>query len=262
MRFFRMFLLHCQQVFEYRGRSLVWFIISLVGPLTMILFWNGAAQSSHGQLQFATIASYYLLLIPIGTALTSHVDEDIAYDDIKDGQLTRYLTRPVSFYWIKFLEEVPNRLLQGLYGVLIILGISFFFPSITLFSQNPFSIVLTCIILFLGYLMSFTYKILIGFVAFWLTDIGGFLQFENMLWYILTGYLMPLSLLPQWLGNIALVSPFSYMLYYPLLAVQGSLPITQLLFTIFIQLCWMGIMLLFYQILWTMGIKKYTAVGQ
>lgn len=257
-----MFLLHFQHVFEYRGRSLVWFIIGLVGPLTMILFWNGAAKSSNGTLQFGDIAAYYLLLIPISITLTSHIEEDIAYEDIRDGGLSKYLTRPFSFFWIKVLEESPNRILQGGYGVIIVTGLSFFFPVISPLFSDIFYVVLLILICLLGYILSFTYKSLIGFVAFWLTDIGGFLQFENMIFFVFSGVMMPLSLLPEQITKIAYALPFAYMIYYPVRAVQGKLELNELFLTIFIQLVWIMVMYVGYMLMWRIGIKKFTAVGQ
>ncbi len=263
MRFFRIFLLHFQNVFEYRSRAFIWLIISLVGPLTMILFWNGASQTnSSSEFPFASIASYYFMLMLVGVMLTSHVEVEVSHEDIRDGGLTKYLTKPFSFYWINFFKEIPYRLLQGFYSLVILIIFALLFPSLVSFVTDPLSVVLTLSIFILGYLLSFTYKMLVGFIAFWLTDIGGFLQFENMIWIMLTGYVLPLPLLPSYIESIALFSPFSYMIYFPVLAAQGSLSHSQLFFTLFVQLCWLGVLLLFYQLLWRNGIKKYTAVGQ
>lgn len=262
MRFFRMFLLNFQNVFEYRARSFVWFIIGLIGPFTMILFWNGASQNSHGQLHFSEIASYYLLLIPVGITLTSHVEEDIAYEDIKDGMLTKYLTKPYPFYWMKFLEESPYRLLQGFYGIIIVLLTIFFFPWIGITLHGFLEGVVICSILGLGYLLSLTYKLCVGLIAFWITDIGGFLQFENMIWFVFGGYMMPLHLLPLQISNFSYTLPFAYILYYPVRALQGDLSISQLFFVLFIQMCWLVGLIICYKILWYFGIRKYTAIGQ
>src|SRR6478735_11104293 len=131
MRFFRIFLLYFQTVLEYRGRSFVSFLIAFLIPGTMILFWNGATQSKGSHIQFSTIASYYLLLIPIGVALTSHVEEDIAREDIQEGSLVKYLTKPFSYYWIKFYQEIPFRIIQGFFGVIAVACIALLIPALS-----------------------------------------------------------------------------------------------------------------------------------
>jgi ABC-2 type transport system permease protein len=261
MRILRIFLLNFQNVFEYRSRSFVWFVIGLIGPLVMILFWY-AASNSNSDLQFSTIASYYLLLIPISITLTSHVEEKVSNEDIKDGELTHYLMRPFSYYWFNYFEEVPYRLLQGFYGIVIVGILLYFFPYLLTIKQNPFSLLLAICIFILGYALSFTFKMIVGLVTFWVTDIGGFIQFEDMLFFIFAGYMMPLYLLPTQMQHIAQFLPFAYMIYYPVQAVQGALSVDQLFWTMFLQVCWLLGLVYIYSVLWHNGLKKFTATGQ
>jgi ABC-2 type transport system permease protein len=228
----------------------------------MILFWNGAVQSKGSAIQFSTIASYYLLLIPIGIALTSHVEEGIAHDDIRQGELVKYLTKPFSYYWIKFYEEIPFRILQGIYGIVAVLCLAWFFPVIAVFVHDPVAIFLTTLIFFFAYLLSFSYKMIVGLIAFWLTDIGGFFQFQEMVSVILAGYLIPLSFLPSQVAMVAYFSPFAYMIYFPVLAAQGRLAVFELIHVVILQSLWLLGLWCLYMLLWTNGLKKFTAVGQ
>ena len=112
MRHLRIFLLHLQYAFELRSRSFVWFLISFINASIYLLFWQGALRTGNvivEGLSLSGITSYYLLLIIAGAFLTVHIDEDIALGDIKQGYLVKYLTRPFSYFWIKFIEEIPYR---------------------------------------------------------------------------------------------------------------------------------------------------------
>src|SRR6266702_2729178 len=131
MRFFKIFFLHFQDVFEQRARSFVFFLISLVNPLILILFWKGATRSSSfhpTDWTFSTILSYYLFLTIASALLVSRIEDDVATQDIKQGQLAGYLLRPFPYIWKKFFEEIPQRLLQGMYAF-VTFGIFFFFLS-------------------------------------------------------------------------------------------------------------------------------------
>lgn len=48
MRYVKIFLLHFQDALHSRARSLVWFPVAFIGPLLLLLFWQGAI-SEHGE---------------------------------------------------------------------------------------------------------------------------------------------------------------------------------------------------------------------
>ncbi|MCX6731284.1 MAG: hypothetical protein NTZ55_05540, partial [Candidatus Roizmanbacteria bacterium] len=55
-----------------------------------------------------------------GLFLTSHVEQEVAEMDIKQGELVNYLTKPISYYWINFIGELPYRVLQAFYAAILI----------------------------------------------------------------------------------------------------------------------------------------------
>ncbi len=110
--------------------------------------------------------------------------------------------------------------------------------------------------------LTFTFKMALGLSAFWFTDVSGFYQLADAILIICAGYMIPLSLLPTWVSQITYALPFSYMLYFPIVALQGSLSQLQLLQIIFMQLMWTTVMSFLYSFLWRMGIRKFTGIGQ
>jgi len=120
MRYVRMLLIHFEDALAERSRSFVWFLIALINPLMLLLFWRGAIlekPDAYGQWNIPSIMSYYLLLIIAGAFLQVHIDEKIAYSDIQQGQLANYLTRPFSYLLWNFFIELPYRVIQGSFGV-------------------------------------------------------------------------------------------------------------------------------------------------
>ena len=123
MRVLRILNLQIEKLFEHRLRSFIWFLNPLINALIMLLFWRGILHDSGGSIgawNMSSITGYYFLLMIAGSFLVSHVEEEVAYRDIKDGNIVRYLIKPFSYYTIKFLEEIPYRLLQGFYGVCVL----------------------------------------------------------------------------------------------------------------------------------------------
>lgn len=264
MRTVRILLLHCQHVLEYKLRSFVWFLHPIQNCLILVLFWLGAFSGKKEIFGWtmSEITAYYFLLTIASSLLMSHIEDDVSDYDIKKGDLVKYLLRPYSYYWIKFFEEIPWRLLQGFYGLILLL---FFLAILGNFLQlklTPLSIFSSSIIIVLAYFISFTYKIILGFTAFWFKDARGFYQLLEIVSIILCGGVIPLTLAPNYVRQIADLTPFPYMIYYPVTVFQGRYALDMTLKIIAAQFFWLALLLALKNLLWQKGIKSFTAVGQ
>lgn len=265
MKYARIFLLHFQQVFEQRARSFIWFLLALLNPLMALVFWLGAYAQKGFTLtnwSLSSITTYYFLLIIAGAFLIVHIEEDVAVLDIREGGLVRYLLRPSPYYWMKFLDEISYRLLQGMFGVIVFFIFLLSLRNFVTIAGTPTTLILAVIIICLGFLISFTFKMILGLSAFWFTDFWGLQQLTEVIILVMAGFVIPLDLFPEFMRNIAFFLPFSYIAYFPVVAVQGKLAIPELLRVIFMQGLWFAIMFFFYQFLWRKGIYKFTAIGQ
>lgn len=265
MRYVRIFALHVQDVFQNRGRSFIYFLMGLLNPLLQLVFWSGAITEDGGKSglwDFGEMASYYLLITVAMSLLVVHIEEDVAFLDIKEGVLAKYLLKPFSYFISKFMEELPWRIIQGFFAIIVfiafvgVVGISF--PLV----GDPMRISLALVIAVLALLISYTLKMLLGLFALWTTDFWGILSVEEVVFLILGGIVMPLAYYPAALASIAYVLPFSYIVYFPVIAAQGKLTDIAMINVIGSQLAWILALYVLYRVVWKNGMKKFTAVGQ
>lgn len=264
MSLLNIFSLHLQQVLHHRLRSLVWFFIPLMNNLTLILFWSGALKNSTPSANWtmSSVTTYYFLLTIAGSMLNSHIEEDIASLDIQQGDLVRYLVRPFPYYWIKFIEEIPYRLLQGSYGIVLLVLFSLTFGNLIQISHDPFVLSMSGLIAILAYFMSYTMKVNLGLSAFWFVDSRGFFELFTIILIVFSGGIVPLHLLPTAFQTLSYILPFSYTAYYPIVALQGQLNTIQLFQVVEIQIIWLGALIVLNRMMWSRGIKEFTAFGQ
>ena len=260
MRYFRIFLLHMQEVVEQRGRVFVWLLIAFFTPAILILFWRGAKEI--GGWTIPEITSYYLFIIVMNAMLMSHQEEHIARIDIQEGQLTGYLVRPFSYFWLTFFRELPWRLLQGGLGISALFVLWIFLPNWFTITTSPLILVGTVLICILAFFLTFLFKSIIGILAFWMTDTRGLFEMTNVMLVVFTGSLMPLAFYPQWLMHLIHYTPFSYMLYFPVISLQGKVPFTEMTQGMLMQVVWIAAGIFVYRALWRAGLQKYTTVGQ
>ena len=260
MRYLRIFLLHTREVFEERSRLLVWFLVGLISPLILILFWRGANTLNGWTIE--EITSYYFLVITVRVLVVSHHEERVALIDIKEGGLTAYLLKPFSYFWIRFFSEFTYRLIQGIFGFGLLFVLVRFLPTYFVFASSLEKIMLSILILVMSVFLVFTFKTIVGILAFWMTEARGTFEVVEVMLSLFAGYLMPLAFFPAWVQNFVYYTPFPYMVYLPVIAIEGKLNILQLWQVIGVQSIWIVIFYFIYNKLWIAGVKKYTAIGQ
>lgn len=260
MRYAKILFLYFQEGIEQRARNFVYFLLSLFGPLVLILFWRGAHTS--GNWNFSAITTYYLFFIIAGALLMAHIEDDVARIDIQEGSLVSYILKPFSYYWTKFFAELPWRVFQGFFGLITLFICIIFFKVHISIATSMFFIIATILSSFLAYILSFSFKMCLGLIALWTTDISGMYQFFDMLAFIFAGYIVPIYLFPHNLQVISYILPFAYMIYFPIAVLQGQLSTQQVLLFLGIQFGWVIIFYAIYTYLWKKGLHQFTGVGQ
>ncbi len=264
MKYVKILFLHFQDALEDRSRSFVWFLLALIDPLLLLLFWRGALAASGGDIggwQLSSITAYYLLLTIASSLLVVHIEEVVAYYDIYQGWLANYLLRPVSYFWYKLLQELPYRLLQGTMGIGVFLMMWLALGNLLNVDVSTGNLVRSLIIALLAFGISFLLKMVLGLSALWTTDFTGLAQLLEVTFLLFGGFIVPLSLFPTWLERLAYSLPFPYIVYFPVVSFQGRLTTVDFYRVLWAQLLWAVVLFLLSMILWRRGVQKFTGVG-
>src|SRR5579872_2902526 len=153
MKYLKIFLLYFQNVGEQRARCFVWFLLSLFGPLVLILFWRGA-KFTNG-ITFSEITTYYLFFIIAGALLMSHIEDDVARLDIQEGGLVSFILKPFSYYWTRLFSEIPWRIFQGFFGIITLILCLVLFHIHLSITHSLLFILLGIISSFFAYILSY-----------------------------------------------------------------------------------------------------------
>ncbi len=264
MRYARIFSIYFQDALQYRSTSFIWFILALLNPLMVLLFWRGAFLSGTSPIEgwtYPMIASYYLLLVVANTLLLCHIENDIARRDIQMGMLSSYLMKPFSYLIHKFFSELPWRAIQGFFALITILFFVFVLKINIHTSSDVSTLLLSVLITVIAHFIGFLFKMIVGLSAFWVTDYSGLQQLIEVLTIIFAGFVMPLALFPTGIRAIATASPFAYMIYFPVIAFLGQLSLLELFQVVGGGLFWLTVFFCVYCILWEKGTRKFSGIG-
>jgi len=263
MRYVNLFSLYFQNVFSHRGRPLVYVSTYVINALIFLTFLQGVFQHSNSinTWTLSSVTSYYFLLIVAAGTLMMHPEVPIFRDDIEKGELAARLLKPFSYYWQRFNIELPVRIFQGTSGVIIACLLAFFYHTTLQFELSPLTALLAVVVILLAFFICFTFKIILALTALWTTEIRGAQELTDILVTIFAGYVVPVNLLPGILEKIAYFLPFAYIIYYPIVAIQGKLAVSALFSVIGIQVVWLILLGVLFQVLWRKGLTQYSDFG-
>ena len=102
---------------------------------------------------------------------------------------------------------------------------------------------------------------LLGMITFWTTRVGAIYELYFALELVLSGRLVPMSLMPPWVQQIASFLPFQWTFFYPINALTGQPTPAELLSGLGMQFLWITGGLLLVNLVWRLGIRRFSAVG-
>lgn len=251
-----------QDCIAYRANALAWGLVDGLPALTMAVVWLSVYRdrTEVGGYSLTQMVTYYMVALAVGMLTTPHPEYDLN-DGIRTGRITPYLARPMDMWiqrilgecmWqgVKFLMFLPTLLLAGF---LVRRFISL--PGI---AERLLPLLAS---LLLAYCVNVGVKMILGSLAFWITETGGIFTVTECIWVFLSGELLPLSLLPPWAVALSGWLPFKWVIWFPVELAMGRLDPAGILHGLVIQFAWALASLGLARVVWNRGLNAFQAVG-
>jgi ABC-2 type transport system permease protein len=243
----------------YRAEFLVW-ILTTTMPLVMLALWTSvASEAPFRQYTSEDFIAYYLATLIVRNLTSNWVAWQIS-EEVRMGMMSMRLLRPMHpfvAYSVSHLAAVPFRSLVALpIAALLLLG-----SGASALTREPLQLALIAPSLALAWLITFSLLFALGAIAFFVTRTMGLLNLYFLLFSLFSGYLLPLPLMPGWIASTAEVLPFRYMLSVPVELMTRSLDDGEILALMIGQLAWAAVMVAVALWVWSLGIRRYEAVG-
>jgi len=258
-----------QNSLTYRFNFLARSLFGLIPLMAMIYVWrtiyHGNADTKGstmvGAYTYAEMVSYYLLTTIVDALTAVNEDDWQIAADIKDGNISQFLLKPIDYLWYRFCLFLSGRVT---YLAVAIVPLTIFISCMHNYFVLPhdigalvlflFSVLLTAM---LQFFMSYTMAML----AFWVLEVSTFIFILFAFEYLASGPLFPLDILPVWLERVLYFTPFPYQLYFPISIYMGKTTGNELVHGLIIQFGWVCATYALARFAWNRGIKKYESVG-
>jgi ABC-2 type transport system permease protein len=245
-------------VLIYRVQMLIWMLTGVL-PLIMLAAWLSlGAGGPVGSFTPTDFIAYYLAAIFVRQLTGVWIVWDMDYQ-IRQGEFSTLLLRPLDPIHVFAVHAIGSKGLRFLM-LAPVLGTAAFFTGVR-YPVEPLTLITFVVAMFGAWLLSFFIQYINGLLAFWITQAVAVFELWFGLWTILSGYLIPLDLLPPAVARAAYWLPFRYQLAVPLEIIMGRLQGIELWRSLALQALWIAVMFGVSPILWWRGIKKYSAVG-
>lgn len=250
--------------FAYRSDFALGTLFRFLPIITQIFLW-GAIFGTMDTRSDKQIAGYtygefvaYYLMAMLARAFSSMpgLSSGIARD-IREGTLKKYLTQPIDMLGYLFWYRVAHKLVY--YVVATIPFVIVFYLCRDYFPGWPDLLTVLGVIasLQMAFLMGFLIESLLGLIAFWFLEVSSLLFIYMMLNYFLSGHMIPLDMLPQWVEWL----PFKYLAYVPCKMALGKYSHAEMGQELLIEAIWIAALLWMNRWVFARGLRQYGAYG-
>ncbi len=231
--------------------------------LQIFIFWGiyKALYGGRNEVDGITLSMVTTnFILSMGLSAVFCVDDYFLPDKIWDGSISNELLRPVSFKGRMVAENLGNAAFNLLFHFVPALLIAIF----TIGMQAPANggrFVLFLFSALLGYGVLWTISFAAQMTAFWLMNIWSLLTIKNVFINVLSGSMLPLWFMPEWMGGVLKLTPFSSIYFTPVQIYLGQLSTGEIAEAFAVQVVWIVLIYLLGNLLWVRGQKKLVVQG-
>jgi len=250
-----------QVQFQYRAANYMVMLGMIVEPIVYLVVWSTVAEQSGGSVGGytpATFAAYYIvwtLVRNMNVAYTPGGWEE----RIRDGTMSFRLVQPMHpvHYDIGFFA--------GWKVVVIALWLPIAVGLSLIFHPELHPTVEQGVVFFVAIWGAFLLRSLLlwslGMVTFWTTRATALFEVYFYSELLLSGRVVPVSLLPAWAQRVGDFLPFRWSFGYPITALVGPITRTELYLGLLAQLAWIGVAAALVALIWRRAVSHFTAVS-
>jgi ABC-2 type transport system permease protein len=250
-----------QSQFQYRAATYMYLFGMVAEPVIYLVVWTTIAEQRGGTVGGLTVgefAAYYIVWTLVRTMNIVFTPYGWEWR-IREGELSGQLLRPLHPIHYDIAGFAGGKIPWLVYYVPIAVVLTLVFDPT--FDVRPFEVAVFAVAIWGAYLIRTFNQSALGLITFWTTRVGAIFSLYILLELLLSGRLVPLTLMPDWAQTLAWLLPFRWTFFFPIEALVGDLSNTQLLAGLAMQVFWVLVGIGTFLLVWRYAIRRYTAVG-
>jgi len=255
------FRVQVQTQLQYRAATYMYTLGMVAEPTIYLVVWSTIARSHGGSVNGLTahaFAAYYIVWTLVRTM--NIVFTPYGWEHrIREGQMSALLLKPFHPIHYDLAFFAGQKVLWVLMYLPIGVALSFaFHPSL---HPSAVEVLVFLVAIWGAYLIRSMFLWILGMFTFWTTRGSAIFETYILAELLLSGRLLPLTLMPHWTQTLAAWLPFKWTFYYPIETLVGNMSTASLLGGLGMQLLWTAIGGAIVAVMWKFSVRHYSAVG-
>ena len=246
---------------QYRVANYFYMIGMIAEPVIYLVVWSTIADQLGGTVGGYTagsFAAYYIVWTLVRNM--NIVFTPFGWEwRIREGNLSMELMRPIH----PIMNDIAY--FSGWKVVVILLWIPLAIFLALVFKPVIEFTAMKALVFFIAIWGAFLIRTmllsLLGMITFWTTRVSAIFELYFGLELILSGRLVPMTLMPQWVQNLSNYLPFKWTFFFPIDALVGNMSTQELWIGVGMQILWITIGASFLALVWRAALKQFSAVG-
>lgn len=262
-KYFLIFKIQFLSFLEYRANLAVTFLIKVGIFVTFIFIWRRIYEQGGdlGGYSLQGLIFYYLFVQVLDGLYSSRVAGTLR-DHILSGRLSHKLVKPFSLNFYYLTLHIARVLSESGFYIPLSLPVLFLCPDIaSVLNINVISASQFTITILFSILLGFNIFFLAGVTSFWMKESSGLHMAIKNIGKFFNGGLIPIDLLPVFFAKIVYLTPYPYLIYFPIKILMEELDRSTFLRSLTVMIFWTVLLTFVNLFLWKKGLRKYESVG-
>ena len=247
--------------FQYRVAQYFYMLGMVAEPIVYLVVWTTIANESGGEINgFTTgeLAAYYIVWTLVRN-MNVVFGAPFWEWRIREGRMSQELLRPLHPLHGDIAWFAGSKLALIVLWLPIAAGLTLAFkPTI---DPTLLEVVVFVFAIWGAYLLRTMLQSTLGMLCFWTTRGAAIFDLYMTTELLLSGRLVPLPLMPDWVQTLAAFLPFQWAFFFPIDALVGDRSTAWLLVGLAMQLFWILVAFGLFKLAWRRAIRRFSAVG-
>jgi ABC-2 type transport system permease protein len=261
--YLRVFVIGMQDTFVYRWNFLLRSLFSIIPLVGTVFVWQ-AVCGPDGKVSDYGISSmvfYFVGVLLVDTLASPTEDEWRIAAEIREGQISSLLTKPLDHLAYRFTLFSAYRLLYTLITLPVMGAVLWVLRAHLQWPANASTWGLFALSVCGSALIQFFVAYSLAMLAFWILEVSTLIFILYSFEYFFSGHVFPLDLLPAGVRTLLAWTPFPYELFFPVQILLERMDSKALWHGFGMQWLWVCITATLARQLWRRGVNRYQAVG-
>jgi ABC-2 type transport system permease protein len=242
----------------------IWFwiglVLNIISMAILVFFWKAiyADTRSISGLQLEQTLQYILLAFIFRPLTNNNLVWEFG-SNLREGTIVHHLLRPINFQGMNYAQSLGSLVTELTLQIpMAIVAILFFGLRLPHDLPTWAAFLISAL---LGYTVMFFFNWFLACFTFYTTEIWGLGVLIEGMTFFLSGALVPIVMMPEWLQNIVLAVPFAQALAVPVSLLTGITPLSDAPQVWLNQILWIIGMWIVSTLFFRIAIRKITVQG-